>query len=317
MLAWRPGLRWFRGEARVGPLSLAKASRLPGSTSRWGTFPAVSPEQHKGATATTEGWARRGHPLAGPPLGHGPVGEPTRLPAADTLAARAQLGRRWQEAGWAGASTSPDPTPAPPLKTEAQGGGLDRAEVSQLARGHLGLQCPSPDSRIVSVSARARTPEASPPSERPSVWHLLACPPLPPPCCQQSDSLGGPMGNPPRLHPGSASPSSWARSGCTSRGCPHRTAASEPPQGWGPRGPFRCQPHAGVQCGSPHPGVSAQGPPGTPGACKGGCRWQGAGQSSHQTDTSEELASCHLCGPLPQLRPQRQGLVAESSSEVT
>lgn len=130
------------------------------------------------------------------------------------------LGRRWQEAGWAGASTSPDPTPSPPLKTEAQGGGLDGAEVSQLARGHLGLQCPSPDSRIVSVSARARTPEASPPSERPSVWHLLACPPSPPPCCQRSDSLGGPVGNPPRLHLGSASPSSWVRSGCTSRGAP-------------------------------------------------------------------------------------------------
>ena len=29
--------------------------------------------------------------------------------------------------------------PSPPLKTEAEGGG--RAEVSQLARGHLGLQC--------------------------------------------------------------------------------------------------------------------------------------------------------------------------------
>ena len=99
MLARRPGLCWFRGEAQVGPLSLAKASRLPGSTSRWGTFPAVSPEQHKGATATTKGWARRGHPLADPPLGHVPVGEPTGLPAADTLATRAQLGRRWQEAG--------------------------------------------------------------------------------------------------------------------------------------------------------------------------------------------------------------------------
>ena len=88
-------------------------------------------------------------------------------------------------------------------------------------------------------------------------------------------------------------------------------------RGGAPGGPSGVSPTPGVQCGSPHPGVSSQGPPGTPGACKGGCRWQGAGQSSHQTDASEELASCHLCGPLPQLRPQRQGLVAESSSEAT
>lgn len=215
-LARRPGLRWLRGEA---PCPWPRQAGSLGPRADRELFLQCRQSDTRGRRLPLRA-GREGHPPACPPLGHGPVGEPTPLPAADTLAARAQLGRRWQEAGWAGASTSPDLTPSPPLKTEAQGGGLDGAEVSQLARGHLGLQCPSPDSRIVSVSARARTPEASPPSERPSVWHLLAGPPSPPPCCQRSDSLGGPVGNPPRLHAGSASPSSWARSGCTSRGVP-------------------------------------------------------------------------------------------------
>ena len=50
--------------------------------------------------------------------------------------------------------------PSLPLKTEAQGSG--QAEVSQLARGHLGLQCRSPDARIMSVCTPCQNPGGLP-----------------------------------------------------------------------------------------------------------------------------------------------------------
>ena len=85
------------------------------------------------------------------------MGGPAQTPAAelpDTLAAAE---------GGLGVSchiTWPDPSPS--LKIEVQSIDLDWAEVSQLTKGYLGLQCQSPNSRSVSVCTTSQDPKVFP-----------------------------------------------------------------------------------------------------------------------------------------------------------
>lgn len=102
------------------------------------------------------------------------VSGPTQTPAAelpDTLgAAEGRLGVSFH-------ITWPDPSPS--LKIEVQCIDLDWAEVSQLTRGYLGLQCQSPNSSSMSVCTTSQDPKGFPAFGEILIRHLPTCPPPP------------------------------------------------------------------------------------------------------------------------------------------
>ena len=127
----RPSLRRFWSPLQDPPVTpraeweasghLTKASRFPGPQAEGTFFLQCRHSDTRGRQLPPR--AGRDGDIPSPALlwCHGPVGGPTETPAADTLAARAQLGRRWQETGWGRASTSPDPTPLPASEDRGPG----------------------------------------------------------------------------------------------------------------------------------------------------------------------------------------------------